>query len=43
MRTTPAAIREAVGAFSDLGADELMLYCWSPDPGQVHRLADIIG
>jgi alkanesulfonate monooxygenase SsuD/methylene tetrahydromethanopterin reductase-like flavin-dependent oxidoreductase (luciferase family) len=43
MRTTPAAIREAVAAFTDLGADELMFYCWSPDPAQLTRLADALG
>ncbi|MFD3453244.1 LLM class flavin-dependent oxidoreductase [Streptomyces sp. NPDC058691] len=38
--TTERAIRDAVAAFTALGADEVMLYCWSPDPDQVGRLAD---
>ncbi|MDN3354086.1 LLM class flavin-dependent oxidoreductase [Actinomadura sp. DC4] len=40
--TTPQRILDAVAAFTDLGADEVMLYCWSGDPGQVGRLADLI-
>ncbi|MFD8544124.1 LLM class flavin-dependent oxidoreductase [Streptomyces sp. NPDC059649] len=40
--TTPAAIREAVAAFRAIGADEVMLYCWSPDADQVERLADAV-
>ncbi|WP_431877597.1 LLM class flavin-dependent oxidoreductase [Amycolatopsis sacchari] len=43
MLTTPAAIRAAVAEFTALGADEVMLYCWSPDADQVHRLADAVG
>lgn len=43
MLTTPAAVREAVRAFTDLGADEVILYCWSPDADQVGRLADAAG
>ncbi|MFC5835516.1 LLM class flavin-dependent oxidoreductase [Nonomuraea insulae] len=42
MRTTPASIREAIAQFADLGADEVMLYCWGRDPGQVDRLADLL-
>ncbi|MGP8298055.1 LLM class flavin-dependent oxidoreductase [Streptomyces inhibens] len=40
--TTPAQIREAVAAYRTIGADEVMLYCWSPDPDQVERLADAV-
>ena len=39
---TPAAVRAAMAAFADLGVDELMLYCWATDPGQVERLADAV-
>jgi alkanesulfonate monooxygenase SsuD/methylene tetrahydromethanopterin reductase-like flavin-dependent oxidoreductase (luciferase family) len=39
---TPSQIRSAIAAFGDLGADEVMLYCWSPDPDQVGRIADIV-
>jgi alkanesulfonate monooxygenase SsuD/methylene tetrahydromethanopterin reductase-like flavin-dependent oxidoreductase (luciferase family) len=42
MRTTVAGIRDAIAAFGDLGADELMLYTWSPNPEQVARIADAI-
>ena len=40
--TTPARIRDAVTAFTGIGADEVMLYCWASDPDQVHRLADTL-
>ncbi|ETK30729.1 LLM class flavin-dependent oxidoreductase [Microbispora sp. ATCC PTA-5024] len=39
MLTSREAIRGAVRAFGDVGADELMLYCWSADPAQVDRIA----
>ncbi len=29
--------------FADLGADEVMLYCYGTDPEQVDRIADVIG
>jgi alkanesulfonate monooxygenase SsuD/methylene tetrahydromethanopterin reductase-like flavin-dependent oxidoreductase (luciferase family) len=41
MLSTPAAIRDALAAYRDLGADEVVLYCWAPDPAQVDRLADL--
>ncbi|WP_411136048.1 LLM class flavin-dependent oxidoreductase [Streptomyces sp. C10] len=40
--TTGDQIREAVAAFEAIGADEVMLYCWSPDPDQVERLAGAV-
>ncbi|OHV48435.1 LLM class flavin-dependent oxidoreductase [Pseudofrankia sp. BMG5.36] len=40
--TTPQQIRGAIAGFADLGADETIVYCWSPDPDQVDRLADIV-
>ncbi|MFE3883383.1 LLM class flavin-dependent oxidoreductase [Streptomyces lydicus] len=40
--TTGAQIRDAVAAFRAIGADEVMLYCWSPDPDQVERLAEVV-
>lgn len=40
--TTPAQIREAITGFTDLGADEVMLYCYGLDPSQVDRLADVL-
>ncbi|MHB9856893.1 LLM class flavin-dependent oxidoreductase [Streptomyces sp. YIM S03343] len=39
--TTPSAIRDAIARFTDLGADEVMLYCHGLDPNQVDRLADV--
>ncbi|GII84849.1 luciferase [Sphaerisporangium siamense] len=39
MLTTPEAIGRAVREFTDAGADEVMLYCWSPDLGQIDRIA----
>ena len=41
--TTPSQIRSAVAQFVDLGAAEVMLYCWARDPDQVDRLADVTG
>ncbi|MEU4409818.1 LLM class flavin-dependent oxidoreductase [Streptosporangium sp. NPDC023963] len=43
MLTTPERIRDAIGAFTDLGADEVMLYCWARDADQVDRLAGLVG
>jgi alkanesulfonate monooxygenase SsuD/methylene tetrahydromethanopterin reductase-like flavin-dependent oxidoreductase (luciferase family) len=40
--STPRAIRDAVATFAGLGADEVMLYCWARDAGQVDRLADAV-
>ncbi|WP_031524166.1 LLM class flavin-dependent oxidoreductase [Streptomyces sp. NRRL F-5123] len=40
--TTPAEIRAAIADFANLGADEVMLYCYGLDPTQVDRIADIL-
>jgi alkanesulfonate monooxygenase SsuD/methylene tetrahydromethanopterin reductase-like flavin-dependent oxidoreductase (luciferase family) len=40
--TTPPRIRDAIAAFTDLGADEVMLYSWSADPAQIDRLAGLV-
>lgn len=40
--TTSEEIREAAEAFAGIGADEVMLYCWSSDVDQVDRLADAL-
>ncbi|UQU61648.1 LLM class flavin-dependent oxidoreductase [Couchioplanes caeruleus] len=37
--TTGTQLREAVAAYAGLGADEVVLYCWSADPDQVDRIA----
>ncbi|MFB4268118.1 LLM class flavin-dependent oxidoreductase [Nonomuraea sp. GTA35] len=42
MLTTPGAIRDAVAQLGDLGADEVMLYCFGRDPEQVDRFADLL-
>jgi alkanesulfonate monooxygenase SsuD/methylene tetrahydromethanopterin reductase-like flavin-dependent oxidoreductase (luciferase family) len=41
MLTSPAEIRATLTAFADLGADEVMLYCYGLDPTQVDRLAEV--
>ncbi|MFI7501002.1 LLM class flavin-dependent oxidoreductase [Streptomyces sp. NPDC049687] len=40
--TTPGRIRSAVAALSGIGADEVVLYCWSSDPDQVDRVAGAV-
>ena len=35
-------LRDTIAAFGDLGADEVILYCWSAHPTQVERLADAV-
>lgn len=42
MLTTPDRIRGAIAGFTDLGADEVMLYCYGLDPDQVDRIADAV-
>jgi alkanesulfonate monooxygenase SsuD/methylene tetrahydromethanopterin reductase-like flavin-dependent oxidoreductase (luciferase family) len=42
MLTTPGQIRSTLAQFADLGADEVMLYCWARDAGQIDRLADLV-
>lgn len=41
LRTTPQEIQQTISAFADLGAHEVMLYCYGEDPTQVDRLADL--
>lgn len=40
--TNADEIRTAIRQYTDLGADEVMLYCYGTDPDQVDRLADTI-
>lgn len=40
--TTAAQIGSAIRQFEDLGADEVMLYCYGTDPDQIDRLADAV-
>ncbi|MFI7125281.1 hypothetical protein ACIBQ1_06270 [Nonomuraea sp. NPDC050153] len=42
MLTTPGQIRECVTQYAELGVDEVMLYCYGRDPGQVDRLAEVV-
>ncbi|HVV09987.1 LLM class flavin-dependent oxidoreductase, partial [Amycolatopsis sp.] len=42
MLTSPAEITAAIRGYGDLGADEVMLYCWSPDVHQLDRLAELV-
>ncbi|RKT87691.1 Flavin-dependent oxidoreductase, luciferase family (includes alkanesulfonate monooxygenase SsuD and methylene tetrahydromethanopterin reductase) [Saccharopolyspora antimicrobica] len=42
MVTTPAVLRNQLARLESLGADEAILYCWSPDPDQVNHLADLL-
>jgi alkanesulfonate monooxygenase SsuD/methylene tetrahydromethanopterin reductase-like flavin-dependent oxidoreductase (luciferase family) len=39
---TPERVRDAITAYQGIGADEVILYCWSPDPDQIARLADVL-
>ncbi len=41
--TSPQALREALRAVADVGADEVMLVPTTADPDEVHRVADCIG
>ncbi|MEU6564147.1 LLM class flavin-dependent oxidoreductase [Nocardia nova] len=43
MLTDPDQIRTVARQFTDLGADEVIFYCYGRDPEQVDRLADILG
>jgi alkanesulfonate monooxygenase SsuD/methylene tetrahydromethanopterin reductase-like flavin-dependent oxidoreductase (luciferase family) len=42
MLTTPGDVRAALGRLTGIGADEIIFYCWSPDPGQVDRFAETL-
>ncbi|MER5394365.1 hypothetical protein [Saccharopolyspora sp. NPDC002686] len=39
---TPAALKTQLRQLESLGADDAVLYCWSPNPDQVHHLADLL-
>jgi alkanesulfonate monooxygenase SsuD/methylene tetrahydromethanopterin reductase-like flavin-dependent oxidoreductase (luciferase family) len=43
MLTASDEVRDAVNRLTDLGADETIFYCWSPDPEQVDRFAETQG
>lgn len=42
LATTETAIAEAVRTARTAGADEVVFACWSDDPGQVDRLAQVV-
>jgi alkanesulfonate monooxygenase SsuD/methylene tetrahydromethanopterin reductase-like flavin-dependent oxidoreductase (luciferase family) len=42
MLTTAAEIQQCIAQYADFGVDEVMLYCYGRDPGQVDRLAEVI-
>lgn len=41
--TTPEAIKGAMQAFSDIGADEMIFWASIPDLDQIDRLAELVG
>ncbi|WP_040833693.1 LLM class flavin-dependent oxidoreductase [Nocardia brevicatena] len=42
MSSSAESVRQAMTTYTDIGADEVIFYCWSADPDQVDRLADIV-
>jgi hypothetical protein len=42
MLTTSGDIRDAINRLTDIGADEIIFYCWSPDTGQIDRFAETL-
>ena len=42
MLTDISAVADAVAEYGHVGAQEVMLYCWSTDVGQVGRLAALL-
>lgn len=40
--TTKTAVRSTLKAFENIGADEVIFYCWATDPDQVDRFADAV-
>lgn len=43
LHATPEVIAGALATLAGAGADEVTLFCWAPDPGQVERLAGAAG
>ncbi|MGW5714848.1 LLM class flavin-dependent oxidoreductase [Amycolatopsis sp. NPDC003865] len=41
--TTPERLRDAVAGYADMGADEVVVYCWTTDVDQVDRIAEAAG
>jgi alkanesulfonate monooxygenase SsuD/methylene tetrahydromethanopterin reductase-like flavin-dependent oxidoreductase (luciferase family) len=42
MLTTSDQVRDAVNQLTDIGADEIIFYCWSPDTAQIDRFAEAL-
>ncbi|MCW2861799.1 MAG: luciferase [Actinoallomurus sp.] len=42
MLTTSDQVRDAVNRLTDIGADEIIFYCWSPDAAQIDRFAETL-
>ncbi|GAA4619121.1 LLM class flavin-dependent oxidoreductase [Actinoallomurus liliacearum] len=42
MLTTAGEVRDAVDRLTNIGADEIIFYCWSSDPGQVDRFSETL-
>jgi alkanesulfonate monooxygenase SsuD/methylene tetrahydromethanopterin reductase-like flavin-dependent oxidoreductase (luciferase family) len=42
MLTTSGEVRDAINRLTDIGADEIIFYCWSPDTGQIDRFAEAL-
>jgi alkanesulfonate monooxygenase SsuD/methylene tetrahydromethanopterin reductase-like flavin-dependent oxidoreductase (luciferase family) len=40
--SSPAELTETIEGYRALGADEVVLYCYGSDPGQVDRIAEIV-
>jgi alkanesulfonate monooxygenase SsuD/methylene tetrahydromethanopterin reductase-like flavin-dependent oxidoreductase (luciferase family) len=40
--TTEAGIRDSLKAFGDIGADEVIFYCWCTDSAQIDRIAALL-
>ena len=42
MLTTPHQVRDTINRLTDIGADEIIFYCWSPDIAQIDRFAETL-
>jgi alkanesulfonate monooxygenase SsuD/methylene tetrahydromethanopterin reductase-like flavin-dependent oxidoreductase (luciferase family) len=42
MLTTPDEVRDAVNRLTYARADEIIFYCWCPDPAQIDRFAEAL-
>jgi alkanesulfonate monooxygenase SsuD/methylene tetrahydromethanopterin reductase-like flavin-dependent oxidoreductase (luciferase family) len=42
MLTTSDQVRDAINQLTDVGADEIIFYCWSPDTAQIDRFAEAL-